>query len=427
MYKSAPLIALTLILSLLFSGAYAVTYPTATPSGETTGGVYNTYFTNMYNPSGCTIGQVLRGFTSTGVLLCTSGATGWSLLGNSGTTAGTNFMGTTDNIDVVFKRNNIEAMRLSGVSGNIGIGISAPTEKLDVAGAIKLTSGNPTDTIYANNTSGLVLESQGNTYGTVRMTLQNINGSNGALFEIPGAGSPQLIDFGFKTVSGGQRNIRFETRGGSTFANGGTPEFQFGSSADPTLVVNDSTTYIRKGNVGIGIANPGAMLEVAGQVKITGGTPGANKVLTSDATGLASWQTVTATSVSATGVVGGVEAYLTKFGIGGNGLYPSLLYETGANIGIGTTTPGAKLEVKGTVKISGLITTPGLAKLEVEGQVRIIGGTPGVDKVLTSDATGLASWTSKNQICPGSGPNNTCYGSGALVSSTSGNGNVAIG
>ena len=35
---------------------------------------------------------------------------------------------------------------------------------------------------------------------------------------------------------------------------------------------------------------PGAKLEVAGQVKITGGTPVAGEVLTSDATGLATWE-----------------------------------------------------------------------------------------------------------------------------------------
>jgi hypothetical protein len=44
------------------------------------------------------------------------------------------------------------------------------------------------------------------------------------------------------------------------------------------------------GNVGIGTTGPGAKLEVNGQVKINGGAPGAGKVLTSDATGLASWQ-----------------------------------------------------------------------------------------------------------------------------------------
>ncbi len=60
------------------------------------------------------------------------------------------------------------------------------------------------------------------------------------------------------------------------------------------------------GAVGIGTNNPTAKLEVAGQVKITGGSPGAGKVLTSDATGLASWSTAANTfhtvfSVTGTG------------------------------------------------------------------------------------------------------------------------------
>lgn len=48
------------------------------------------------------------------------------------------------------------------------------------------------------------------------------------------------------------------------------------------------------GNVGIGTITPSAKLEVAGQVKITGGVPGAGKVLTSDGVGLATWETPSA-------------------------------------------------------------------------------------------------------------------------------------
>lgn len=44
--------------------------------------------------------------------------------------------------------------------------------------------------------------------------------------------------------------------------------------------------------VGIGVADPDARLEVAGQVRITGGAPGANKLLVSDGAGLAAWKTV---------------------------------------------------------------------------------------------------------------------------------------
>src|SRR5690348_12032182 len=41
-----------------------------------------------------------------------NGTTGWTTTGNSGTNSSTNFMGTTDAQDVVFKSNNSEGMRL---------------------------------------------------------------------------------------------------------------------------------------------------------------------------------------------------------------------------------------------------------------------------------------------------------------------------
>ena len=59
-------------------------------------------------------------------------STDWSLTGNSGTTAGTNFVGTTDAQDVVFKANSLEGMRLN-TSGYVGINITAPAAKFHIA------------------------------------------------------------------------------------------------------------------------------------------------------------------------------------------------------------------------------------------------------------------------------------------------------
>src|SRR3989339_802884 len=88
----------------------------------------------------------------------------------------------------------------------------------------------------------------------------------------------------------------------------------FWNRSQNRFVINNigTNTTINEGSgsVGIGTATPGAKLEVAGQVKITGGTPGAGKVLTSDASGLASWQSGGGSGgVVATGMYG--YAYLS--------------------------------------------------------------------------------------------------------------------
>lgn len=77
----------------------------------------------------------------------------WSLLGNSGTTAGTNFIGTTDNVAWVIKTNNTERARFLG-NGNFGIGTTTPTKKLEVVGSDALinsaTTGRGTNSISTN-------------------------------------------------------------------------------------------------------------------------------------------------------------------------------------------------------------------------------------------------------------------------------------
>ena len=120
--------------------------------------------------------------------------------------------------------------------------------------------------------------------------------------------------------------------------------------------LGDSAIYEEAGNVGIGTASPGARLEVNGQVKVTGGSPAAGKVLTSDAGGLATWQTPS---------IGGDSDWL----ISGSDMYsiPS------GNVGIGTTTPAAKLDVSGDISASSVYKIGGNTVLSVAGGNTLVG------------------------------------------------------
>ena len=66
--------------------------------------------------------------------------TDWHITGNAATNAATNFVGTTDNKPLSFRTNNAVRMRIN-TNGNIGIGTTAPVQKLDVNGNINLGKG----------------------------------------------------------------------------------------------------------------------------------------------------------------------------------------------------------------------------------------------------------------------------------------------
>lgn len=61
----------------------------------------------------------------------------WQTLGNSGTNPATHFLGTVDNQDLVFRTNNTEGARILA-NGDVGIGTSAPTQKLVVNGNVQV-------------------------------------------------------------------------------------------------------------------------------------------------------------------------------------------------------------------------------------------------------------------------------------------------
>ena len=211
-----------------------------------------------------------------------------------------------------------------GTTGNVGIGTTSPSNKLDVIGSVKLT-----DTMLFGNSAGetnWLMRNDGSGMGP--SWFGYFSGQNyDARISLTDYINPAPNAKSVLLVQGGNTDTDLIVDG----RLGVYKDLIVGASG-PTLFA-DATT----GNVGIGTTSPGATLEVAGLVKITGGSPANGKVLTSDADGLASWQNPTGG--------GGADSDWT---ISGNNMYSGV----SGNVGIGTTTPLAKLDVSnGTIRV----------------------------------------------------------------------------
>ncbi|MFV0329538.1 MAG: hypothetical protein ACK5KL_06915 [Dysgonomonas sp.] len=120
----------------------------------------------------------------------------WSLTGNTGTTTGVNFLGTTDAQGLAFKTNNTERIRIAS-TGNVGIGITVPSASLHVNGDMKLATApaySGADVVVRNSDGSIgvaapeapinkILYAQSPTY-------QNISGTDLATMN---AGNPIIV------------------------------------------------------------------------------------------------------------------------------------------------------------------------------------------------------------------------------------------
>lgn len=69
----------------------------------------------------------------------------WTLNGNGGTNAATNYVGTTDAVDFVTRTAATERMRVTA-GGNVGIGTNAPSVRLHINGDVRVGIANPPNT-----------------------------------------------------------------------------------------------------------------------------------------------------------------------------------------------------------------------------------------------------------------------------------------
>jgi hypothetical protein len=158
----------------------------------------------------CGSGTAIRVIDAAGGVTCETipgTFSGWALAGNSGTSTGTNFIGTTDNVALEFKVNSARVLRLepNATSPNLIGGYSGNS----------VTGGMVGATISGGGTSGLINQVTA-IYGTVGGGVNNTAGGTAA---VVGGGNTNTASNFYATVGGGFNNTAsnfYTTIGGGT-------------------------------------------------------------------------------------------------------------------------------------------------------------------------------------------------------------------
>ncbi|MBL4754945.1 MAG: hypothetical protein JKY52_15285 [Flavobacteriales bacterium] len=229
------------------------------------------------------------------------GGGGWSTTGDAGTTVGTNFLGTTDAQDFAVYTNNAERLRVQS-GGNVGIGTTAPVAKLEV------DQDNLSIALYVKG---------GNSGNTLALFERNIGSSE--RFSIQASNSDVWT--------------RYEVNPGiGTDWNVGVDETNDNFSIWTGLVVpgtTDKLSITPSGNVGIGTTSPGSKLDISGILSVAGGAATDIKLTA----GANDWFLSTTNT--------GLDFEIYRAGQGN-----IFSIEQNGNVGIGTTSPTAKLQVQ---------------------------------------------------------------------------------
>lgn len=337
------------------------------------------------------------------------GSTGWALTGNSGTTPATNFIGTTDAQDLVIKANGTEAMRIKN-GGNIGMGTNAPTAKLHVEGTgtaptvftqnfestavanvtttagtnpyqinsnagcvaadvwkVSATSASPSCTTCTTNRATIVNGGSGCNQNTTLVVGAYTSTSTSATVSF----SYSYDDFSSDATDSFVATLYNETTSTvvSTLVNlSGTDGLSLSFTSGAITVVSGNNYSIRfkyTGNNAWGASVDNVSITFAGVsanlIKIVDGTQAAGKVLTSDATGNASWATPATGSDSQTLSIAGSNLSIS----GGNTI--ALPAGTGYTFTNGLTDTASTVRLGGALTASTTLSIPDTYNLNFQG------------------------------------------------------------
>ncbi|HVT62752.1 MAG TPA: hypothetical protein VHD33_04605, partial [Legionellaceae bacterium] len=254
------------------------------------------YNTNSSTTGGSGIGVYYWDGSKWNYLVNAASLNYWSLTGNGGLSASTNFIGTTDAVDLVVKTNNATRMRIKSNTGFVGINTTSPSERLHVVGNFYLNGafmpgGDAGTSGYILTSAGAGISPTWSNPNSLAWTLTGNSGTNASTNFI---GTTDAIDFVTKTSNTERMRV---TSGG---------------------------------NIGINTSNPGSALDVKGTLRLSGSTSGYVALAPAAAAGATTY-----TLPSADGTAG--QALVTN---GSGTLGWAITAATIGTIGTGVNIPG---------------------------------------------------------------------------------------
>jgi hypothetical protein len=326
----------------------------------------------------------------------------WGVSGTGGTNPGTNFIGNIDSVDLIFRTNNVETMRLTA-QGDLGIGITPSSAVLHTLKSYTNASGSVINN-YFNSKNTLTLSGTSaftNTGGSrIDVSSSNTHVSNvikGEMITLKTTSSAAAdsvigLEINLNNSSTGTTNIEYGIKVSDISPQNGTLTNTVG------LYIGDVTNGIQTNNAyAIYSADANAKHYFAGKVGV--GTPAPLNRL--DVSGASSIGVVTGSPTNGLSVSGhasiGTSANINRLDVSGSVLLGSTFVGSGVSanglaiegqLGIGTVDPLNKLDVVGGVAIgatySGTTAAP-TNGLIVQGNTGIGDNTPGKALSLNGD------------------------------------------